>query len=306
MSTPKQLLIAIVGPNASGKTALAIKLAKRFNGEIISADSRQVFRGMDIGTGKATKAERQAAQHYLLDVASPRSEFNVVHFKRTALKAIRHIHARDKLPFLVGGTGFWISAITDGVDFPNVKPNKTLRARLGKRTPAQLYAILKKLDPQRAKTIDCNNPYRLIRAIEIIQATKRPIKKIKKNPPFNVLFLGAKRSRKELYNRIDKRLRSRMRQGLIAEVRNLHENGISWKRLYDFGLEYRYVSLFLQAKLTKSAMLEQLSIAIKHYAKRQMTWFQRNKRIGWIASERQAAHLIQQFLDLESRRRFRD
>ena len=153
----KPPLIAVVGPNTSGKTSLSIKLAKKFDGEIISADSRQVYKGMNIGTGKATKQEQREIKHYLLDVASPKKEFNVSHFKKQALAAIEKIQKKDKLPFLVGGTGFWIQAVVDDIDFPHVKPNKKLRRQLAKKTAKQLFQLLKKLDPKRAKTIDKKN-----------------------------------------------------------------------------------------------------------------------------------------------------
>jgi len=296
MSTNKPPLIAIVGPNASGKTSLSIKLARKFNGQIISADSRQVYKGMDIGTGKATKKEQNQAKHYLLDVVSPKTEFNVSHFKKQALVAIKKTYKKDKLPFLVGGTGFWIQAVVDDIDLPHVKPNKKLRRQLAKKNVKQLFKQLKKLDPQRAKTIDKKNPYRLIRAIEIVKATKKFIPKLKKYSPFNVLMLGITHPRKKLYQRIDTRLKTRLRQGMIAEVKKLRRQGISWKRLYDFGLEYRYISLYLQEKLTRQEMEKQLAQAIKKFAKRQMTWFDRDKRIHWIQSRRQAEQLIKSVL----------
>lgn len=296
MSIQKPLLIVIVGPNASGKTSLSIKLAKKFNGEIISADSRQVYKGMDIGTGKATKQEQRQVKHHLLDVTSPKTEFNVSHFKKQALSAIKKIYKKGKLPFLAGGTGFWIQAVVDDIDFPHVKPNKLLRRKLEKKTNKQLFQLLKKLDPRRAKTIDKKNPYRLIRAIEIVKATKKSIPKLKKRSPFNVLMLGITHPRKKLYQRIDKRLKKRFQQGMIAEVKKLHIQGIGWKRLYDFGLEYRYISLFLQNKLRRQKMEEQLKNAIHHYAKRQMSWFGRDKRIHWIINLKQAKRAINKFL----------
>lgn len=292
MSTKKPLLIAIVGPNSAGKTSLSLKLAKKFNGEIISADSRQVYRGMDIGTGKATKAERRIVPHHLLDIASPNREYNVAHFKHDATKIIKQIHSRDKLPFIVGGTGFWVQAVVDDINLPKVKPNKPLRAKLSKKTTNQLFSMLRKLDPKRAKTIDKNNPYRLIRAIEIVKTTKQPIPTLKKHSPFNVLMLGVTYPREKLYKRIDKRLKKRFQQGMIAEVKRLHTGGVSWKRMYELGLEYRYISVYLRGILTRTEMEEQLAIAIKQFAKRQMTWFQRDKRIHWVRNEKQAVNLV--------------
>ncbi|MFC1687517.1 tRNA (adenosine(37)-N6)-dimethylallyltransferase MiaA [Patescibacteria group bacterium] len=292
MSRNKHTLIIIVGPTASGKTGLAIKLARKLNGEIISADSRQVYRGMDIGTGKATKQERRQARHYLLDIANPKKEYNVSHFKRDAERTIVNIHEKKMLPFLVGGTAFWVDSVAYDFALPNVKPNKTLRKKLSNLSVDILYAMLKKLDPARARTIDKRNPYRLIRAIEIVKATKKPIGKIKKKSPYNLVWLGINMSREILYSRIDKRLAARIKLGMITEVKHLLKQGVSAKRLISIGLEYRYVTLYIQGKLTKKEMMERLENAIHHYAKRQMTWWKRNKDIHWITSQKQAEKLI--------------
>ncbi|MFA6098264.1 MAG: tRNA (adenosine(37)-N6)-dimethylallyltransferase MiaA [Patescibacteria group bacterium] len=291
----KPKLIVILGPTASGKTSLAIKLAKKYNGEIISADSRQVFRGMDIGSGKASKTEQRQAKHYLLDVADPQREFNVSHFKRQALLVIKKIYNKNKLPILTGGTGFWIQSVVDDLDLPKVKPDKKLRHQLSKKTTSQLYNILKKLDPRRAKSIDKKNPYRLIRAIEIIKATGKLIAPLKKQSPFDPLIIGISLPRKKLNKLIDQRLKKRISQGMITEVKKLHQQGVSWKRLYDIGLEYRYVSLYLRGILTRLQMVAQLENAIHKYAKRQMTWFKRDQRIHWINKISKAEQIIKKF-----------
>jgi len=287
-------LIVILGPNASGKTSLALKLAKKFHGEIVSADSRQVYKGMNIGTGKATKAEQKIVKHHLIDIVKPTQAFNVSHFKKLAIKIIKQIQQKNKLPFLVGGTGFWIQSVVDNVDFPAVKPNKVLRKKLAKYSTKKLYQILKKLDPQRAITIDKNNPRRLIRAIEIAKAGQK-VKPLKGKPIFNTLILGLTHPREKLYKLIDRRLEKRLKQGMIAEVKRLKKQGVSWQRFHDFGLEYRYVSLYLQDKLTKEEMIEQLKNAVHHYAKRQMTWFSRDKRIHWVKSQGETEWLIRKF-----------
>ncbi|MFA5134470.1 MAG: tRNA (adenosine(37)-N6)-dimethylallyltransferase MiaA [Patescibacteria group bacterium] len=292
----KKPLIAIVGPNGAGKTALSIALAKKFNGEVVSADSRQVYSGMDIGSGKASQHEQRQAPHHLLDVASPKRQYTIAHFKRDAVKTIGEIHSRNHIPFLVGGTAFWVDAVVYDLDIPHVKPDAKLRARLKGETPARLHAMLRKLDPQRAKAIDPHNPYRLIRAIEIVQATGKPVPKLGRHSPYRTLMLGITHPRAILYRRIDERLAKRFKQGMIAEVRNLHEHGVSWKRLHALGLEYRYISLFLQGKLLRDEMAGQLKVAIKHFAKRQMTWLQRDKHIRWVKSQEEATQLVKRFL----------
>jgi len=297
MSSAKPPIIAIVGPTSAGKTSLSIKLARKFNGQIISADSRQVYIGMNIGTGKATKLEQNQVKHYLLDVTSPKKQYNVSHFKKNVLPIIKKIHKAGKIPFLVGGTGFWIQAIVDNIDFPAVKPNKVLRHKLMKKTNKQLFQILKKFDPVRAKNIDKNNPYRLIRAIEIIKATKKPVPKLNKQPLYDSLILGITHSQNKLYKLIDLRLKKRFKQGMINEVKRLHKQGVSWQRMFELGLEYRYISLYLQNKITRLEMEQQLSIAIKHFAKRQMTWFKKDRRIHWVKNIKQAENLIIKFIN---------
>jgi len=291
----KNKIIVIVGPTASGKTDLSIKIAERFSGEIISADSRQVYKGMDIGTGKVTKKEMQGIPHYLLDIVDPKTRFNVVRYRKLALKAIEKIQKKNKLPILVGGTGFYIQAVIDGIIIPEVRPDWKLRKKLDKKTAEQLFKQLNKLDPKRAKTIDKNNKRRLIRALEIILKTKKPVPLLKQKPiDSDILLLGIKKENlKEL---IEKRLSKRLKTGMIAEVKRLKKQGISWKRLQDFGLEYRYIAFFLQGKLTKQEMIEKLQKETEHYAKRQMIWFLRDKRIKWISSLKAALKAVEQFL----------
>jgi len=202
-------LIVILGPTASGKTELAIKLAKKFRGEIISADSRQIYKGMNIGTAKPTKKEMQGIPHYLLDIASPKRKFTVTQYRKLAIQVINKTFKKDKLPILCGGTGFYIRAVVDGVTIPKVKPDWRLRSDLNKLSTEELFKILKKLDPQRAKTIERKNPRRLIRAIEIVMKTKRPVPPLKFQPlPYPVLMIGIKRGKKELQNLIKKRFKA--------------------------------------------------------------------------------------------------
>jgi len=293
----KDKILIVAGPTASGKSDIAIALARRFNGEIISADSRQVYRGMDIGTGKVTKREQKLARHWLLDVASPSGQYSVARFKREAQKAIRDIVRRGKLPIICGGTGFWIDTLVYGLDLPPVKPNAKLRAQLRKLTTAQLYARLKKLDPIRAATIDRHNPVRLIRALEIIAATGNPV------PPLNLqaisyhlLYLGVSRPLGELKRRIEKRLDARLRAGMVAEVKRLHASGVSWKRLESFGLEYRWLARHLQKQISRTQMRDGLLYDIIAYAKRQLTWWRKNPNLVRITNTEQARSLVNKFM----------
>jgi len=290
-------LVVILGPTASGKTALSIKLAKKFNGEIICADSRQVYKGMDIGTAKPTKKEMQGIPHHLLDVASLKRRFTVAQYRKLAMKAIKKIHQKDKIPFFVGGTGFYIQAVVDGIVIPEVKPDWRLRADLNKLNTEELFKILKKLDPQRAKIIERKNPRRLIRAIEIVLKTKKPVPFLKFQPlPYPVLMIGIKRKKEELKNLIRKRFFKWLKQGLIKEVVNLKKLGLSWKRIEDFGIHYRVIAQYLQNKLGDEEMIENSIKEIQNYAKRQMTWFKRDKRIKWIKNYNQAIKLIKNFI----------
>jgi len=293
----KQKLIVIVGPTASGKTGLSIKLAKKFSGEVISADSRQVYKGMDIGTGKVTKEEMDGVPHYLLDIASPKKRFDVIQYKKLADEAINKILGKNKIPFIVGGTGFYIRTVVDNTSIPEVKPDWKLRQKLEKKPIPELYNLLQKLDPRRAGSIDKNNPRRLIRAIEIVLKSKKPIPPLSENKPgFKALFLGVKKDQKELKKLIRKRLLKRLENGMIEEVENLHKDGVSWKQLEDFGLEYRFVAQYLQNKINYQEMVSLLQKEIEHYAKRQMTWFKKDKRIKWIKSYKEAEKEINKFL----------
>ena len=289
-------LIVILGPTASGKSELAIKLAKKFNGEIISADSRQVYKGMDIGTGKVSKKEMQGIPHYLLDIASPKRRFTVSQYRKLAIIAINKIYRKNKVPFLVGGTGFYIQAVVDGILIPEVKPDWKLRKKLEKKSIEELYKILKKLDPQRAKTIEKGNPRRLIRAIEIVLKTKKPVPALKFQPlPYPVLMLGIKRPKKELKQRIKKRFFEWLKKGLILEVIKLRKMGVSFKRIEEFGMHYREIAKYLQGEISEKEMLENSIKEIQNYAKRQMTWFKREKRIFWIKNKKAAKKLIKEF-----------
>jgi tRNA dimethylallyltransferase len=291
-------VIIILGPTSSGKTKLAVRLAKKFNGEIVSADSRQVYRGMDIGTGKDLK-EYGKVKHHLLDIASPKGQFSLAKYQKLAYRAINNILARGRVPIICGGTGLYISALVDGYVLPQAKPNLSLRKRMAKMNSRQLLLKLKQIDPQTYKIIDQNNRRRVERALEIYYQTGKPksAQMEKQPPPYWFLIIGPSLSREILRSRIEKRLKQRLeKEGMIKEIKKLHRQGVSWRRLEEFGLEYRWVSRFLQKKIDYQTMLNELSRAIKDFAKRQATWFRRDGRILWIKDYKTAEKLVKEFL----------
>ncbi|MDX1607891.1 MAG: tRNA (adenosine(37)-N6)-dimethylallyltransferase MiaA [Candidatus Spechtbacterales bacterium] len=303
-------LIAIIGPTASGKSDLAVFLAKKFDGEVISADSRQVYKYMDIGTGKITQKEMKGIPHYMLDVAHPSRQFTVAQFKRKTEKIIKDIQERGKMPIFAGGTGLYIDAVIYDIEFPHVEANKKLRKKLRKKSKEELYNILKEKDPRRAKTIQKENKRRLIRALEIIEELgKVPEIKIpgakEVKPVYDALILGIKVNKELLHERIKKRLNIRLKQGMIEEVKKLRkEIGISWKRLENFGLDYIWPAKYLQGEINKEEMKENILQDEKKYARRQMVWFKRNTDIKWIEFngnkkqlQKEAAALVEKFLN---------
>lgn len=289
-------LIVILGPTASGKTGLSVKLAKKFSGEVVSADSRQVFRSMNLGTGKVTKKEKQGIKHHLIDVASPKTNYSVAKYQQQAYLAIDEIIEKGKIPFLVGGSPFYLYAVIDGLSFPKMKADEKLRKKLESKTPEQLLKMLQKIAPQRAKNIEVKNKRRLVRAVEIANNFGY-MPELEKKPKYDCLILGVKKSREELRNLIHSRLLKRMGAGMAKEVEKLHQAGVSWKRLDDFGLEYRWIAKYLQGKINKREMLVKLETDINRFSKHQMTWFQKDQRIIWISKEKEAKGLIDNFLD---------
>lgn len=275
-------VLAVVGPTAIGKSDLAVYLAKKLNGEVISADSRQVYRGLDVGSGKITAEEMHSIPHHLLDVTDLDNPYNVADFVRDANSAIRDITSRGKTPIICGGTGFWIDALTTGLILPEVPPNELLRRELATLTTPGLFSQLEILDPVRASTIDKHNPVRIIRAIEIAKALGSVPQATALVPNFETCFIGLRTDAQTLNSRIALRLDKRMDR-ILAEVRTLLEKGATHKRLEELGLEYRHASLMLRGEYTsQEIMRERLYFDIVHYAKRQMTWFKRNQAITWI------------------------
>ncbi len=278
----KQKVLVIVGPTSSGKSALAVELARRFDGEIISSDSRQVYRGLDIGTGKITVREMRGVPHHLLDEVKPHRVFTADDFVKRGRAVIQDIAARGKLPIVAGGTGFYADALLGRIALPDVPPDAKLRARLEKKTPVQLFTLLKKKDPRRAKTIEPHNKRRLIRALEIAAALGRVPQNNDLRSRYNVLWIGIAPPLKILEKKILLRLHARMKQGMVAEARQLHAGGLSYKRMEELGLEYRSLARLLRGTVTREQMIEELSRAIRKYAIRQIRYWKRNKDIVWV------------------------
>ncbi len=277
-----QKLVVILGTNASGKSELAIRLAKHFGGEIVSADSRQVYRGLDLGSGKITAAQAAEVKHHLIDVADLSEYYSLAQYQRAAYAAIDGIAAAGKLPFLVGGTGLYISAIVQGYQLLDVPPNDPLRAELESLTLPQLVERLQAADPEAAGRIDQSNPRRLMRAIEIASAGCGS-SAARNSPRYDCLQLGLTWPREMLLQRIEDRLRERLVGGMIDEVAGLRSRGVSDLRLEKLGLEYRYIARYLRGELrTLDELRTQLGIAIRQFAKEQITWFKRDQRIIWL------------------------
>lgn len=298
-------IIILTGPTASGKTALSIKLAGKFDGEIISADSRQVYKGLTVGTDKVKLKNGKAVgiRHHLIDIASPKRTFTVAQWKKLAERAISAIHKQNKIPLIVGGTGFYIEALLYNLDFPAVKPKAALRKGLAKLSLAQLMKNLEYLDPERAATVDPHNKVRLIRAIEIAMAIGKVPPLRSPSPPvgegrvrgkYDALILGIKKSDNELRSRINKRVVERA-DAIIREIKKLRRQGLSLKRLINFGLEYRFYSLYLQRALTKEQAINKSKTATWRFGRRQYTFLKRLP-VVWIKTGAEAEAEIKQFL----------
>ena len=301
MSNPLPKLVVVLGPTASGKSGLGIALAQRFDGEIVSADSRQVYRRLDIGTAKVTSEEQMLVPHHLLDVADPRQVYTVAQFQRDAKAAINDILERDHQPFLVGGSPHYIQAVVDNLDIPRIEPQPELRAQLEKHPLSELLEQLEELDPQSATSIDRNNPRRVIRALEVNLISGKPFSQQRKlaEPLYRSLLLGIEWPREVLYGRIDARVDERMRQGMVYEVQRLLDEGVSHQRLEALGLEYRYISRLLRGTFkSEDEMVERLKYAIHDFTRRQLTWFRKDKRIVWVEGDDggRAEEIVRAFL----------
>lgn len=295
MSKPK--IVAVVGTNASGKSALGIRLAKQFEGEIISADSRQVFRRLDLGSGKVTTEEMQGVPHYLIDVREPGEFFSMADFQKMSYEKIEEIRARKHLPMIVGGTGLYVDSVLDGYLLSDQEPDLAYRAELEKLTTPALYAKLVTLVPD--VNVEKNNRNRVMRMLERIHDGDNAVPS--KQARYDSLRLGVSWERDVLAKRIDERIRMRLEQGMIEEVQELLDSGVSRDFLLGLGLEYRYITQYLIGEIPdRDDMLAQLAHAIKKFAKRQMTWFRRNPDIIWLDMQgdayAQACDEIEKFL----------
>jgi tRNA dimethylallyltransferase len=292
-------LIVILGPTASGKTKLAIDLAKKFSGEIISADSRTIYEGLDIGTAKPTSEERKEVPHFLLDIIKPNTKFSVAEFQRLAFKIIDDIHQKNKIPFLVGGTGLYIDAVTKGFIIPKPKADERLRTKLASYSNKTLLAKLKKLDPRTAHLIDPKNKRRLIRALEVCLVTGRPFseQKAKAKAPYQILKIGLKLSRQKLYERINQRIDEMIKKGLVRECQKLYEMGFDFNLPSLSGLIYKQMGDYLAGKMSLEEAIELAKSKTRNFARRQMTWFGKDKEIIWLSNPAEIELVISQFLE---------
>ncbi len=292
----KTQLLVILGPTAVGKSALAVELALKYNGEIISADSRQVYRGLNIGTGKITTKEMRGIPHHLIDMADPDERLTALDWKKKAEEAITNIVSRGKLPIICGGTGFYISSLIDDLGFPEVPADTEEQKKLELKSVEELFDELMRLDPERAKTIDMKNKRRLSRAITIARALgsvpKLTSSKDTENTSYDVLQIGIILPDPLLRSRIHARLVQRIEVAdedgidMIKEAELLHagnstQRGLSFERMNELGLEYRYLAEYLQMKINKKELILLLSTKIWQYARRQKAWWKKDTRIKW-------------------------
>lgn len=295
-------LVVIAGTNASGKSDLGVRLAHKYNGEIISADSRQVFEGLNLGSGKITQEEMQDVPHHLIDVAKPNDFFSLADYQKLAYEAIDGVCERGRVPFLVGGTGLYVNAVTDGYCLTQAKPDFELRHELEEMSLDGLISIIREKDEKLLETLDLKNHRRLERAAEkLMTGHGMNLPSVKR---YETLVIGVSWPREILYKRIEERLDRRLSQGMIEEVEDLIANGATDDFLYRLGLEYRYILMYLRGRFdSKDAFREELFKEIRHLGKEQMTWFRKRKDINWIDMQsspfESATELIDRFLEDE-------
>lgn len=302
MIVNKAKVIVIVGPTASGKTALSLTLAKRFNGEIISADSRQIYRGMDIGTAKANQNELNGVKHYLVDIKNPDQDYSAGQFKEDAIKAINVIVKKGKLPIIVGGTGLYVSALVNNLDFPKVRENKKMRAKIERQIETRglkyVFNKLVELDPEAAYIVDPLNPRRVVRALEVALTTGKPFTTQRKTgkPLFDFFQIGIRGTTESLKIRIAERIHGMIRDGLVEEAKKLVKKYGDNAKPFD-AIGYREIMEYLKEKITLEEAIELMVKNTWHYAKRQMMWFKKDKKVHWVKSPVEAEILVKQFLN---------
>lgn len=282
-------LLVIVGPTAVGKTALSLHLCERLEGEVVSADSRLFYRGMDIGTAKPTSEERARIPHHLIDIADPDETVGLARFRRLAQKAIADIHRRGRLPLLVGGTGQYVRAVVEGWRPPAVPPDPALRAQLEEEAQREgiqaLHARLRALDPQAAASIDPRNVRRVVRALEVCLRTGRPFsaQRARTPPPYSVLQIGLTMDRATLYARADERVEAMMRAGLLEEVQRLVKAGYGWQWPAMSGLGYIQFQPYFEGRATLAEVVAEIKRATRRFIRHQYNWFRLNDpRIHWF------------------------
>lgn len=282
----KQKIVVIVGATASGKTGLAIELAKRFSGEVISADSRQVYKGLDIGTEKATHEEMRGIPHHLIDIINPQETYTAADFVQDAQTAVADITARGNLPIIAGGTFFYVETLLGAKTLPEVPPNEKLREKLVEKTDVELLALIEEHDPVRARNIDPHNRRRLVRALEIIEAKGAvPTPAGATDSPYDALIIGIDVPKETLRERIANRLDATLAKGLIEETQALLESGVPRERLNEIGLEYRVVLDYFDGKITEPTIREKLVAKVWQYAKRQRTYLKKMGNIRWYTRD---------------------
>lgn len=272
-------MLVVVGSTASGKTKLAVDLARTLNGEVISADSRQVYRGLDIGSGKDLD-EYQEVPHHLIDIVNPGFEYNIFNFQKDFVNAFDDINKRQKLAIMAGGSALYVDSILKGYRLIEVAHNPALRAELAELSQQALIERLQTLKPQQHNTTDLIEPERIIRAIEIAEGEKLAQNTDTYFPRLSPFILAIKWPRDIIRQRITARLKERFDQGLIAEVEQLHQQGVSWETLHFYGLEYRFIAQHLQGQLSKNDCFQKLNAAIHAFSKKQDTWLRRLERNG--------------------------
>ncbi len=303
-------VLCIVGPTSSGKTALSLRLAKRYNGEIINADACQVYRQLTIGTGKPTGKwgpldEGQAyfvesIPHHLMDVLDPLEKLTVAEWRERAVVCIRQILKRGHVPIVVGGTGLYIKALVDNLDFPKVAPQAELRAELEKKSLAELVELLIEKDPEGAKIVDLKNPRRVIRALEVCYATGNTFSELQKTRPaeFTFLQIGIQHTREELYQRIETEVDHMIERGWIDEIRSLMQAGIPADAPAMSAIGYQELRDFVEGKRSFDEAVRACKQAVRNYAKRQETWFKKDQRIQWLVAEADIEVIVDRFLSL--------